>query len=229
MITQTGHALNRTWIEGRPARPLRSGPVDLRYRRLLGEEAWSRLPQATRNRFSQFIGPKDAELFRGCVEETRFSLPGRILAICLSPFAAALPTEPCEIPVAASVSVTQGPDADTQIWTRCYNRTGRYPQVILSQKRFGGPTGLEEQVGHNIGMTLRVSEQNKGLVFESETYFLALFGFHIALPGILTPGQIRVEHRDAGDGAFDFILTLTHPLFGELLYQRARFHDMKEA
>ncbi|MAP94701.1 MAG: hypothetical protein CMK07_07090 [Ponticaulis sp.] len=215
-------------ILGSPVRKRRGAPEDARYRTLLGEHAWQRLPLATRNRFSHALTRRDAEVYRGTIEETQLSGLGKVLALCLLPFGQPLPVESCKDAISAMVCITECSNRSAQVWTRSYCRENGFPQVIASQKRFAGPTGLEEQVGHFFGMTLRVSEENRALVFQSCDYFLNVFGMKLRLPRWMSPGALRVEHRDIGNGAFEFILRLHHRYFGELLFQRAVFHDMKE-
>ena len=99
------------------------------------------------------------------------------------------------------------------------------PQAIHSAKRFRGPTGLEEYVGFGIGMSLRVSVEEEALIFRSAGYFLDLGGWRLAIPRLLHPGEMQIEHRDLRQGRFAFSLLLAHPLFGQLVRQLAHFSD----
>ncbi len=126
---------------------------------------------------------------------------------------------------AAVVCVTDDKDGLAQCWTRIYQRAGQFPQVVHSMKRFSGKTGLEEYIGYGIGMALRVYGEDQSLIFESCGYFLELFGKRLALPNAITPGKMRIIHKREGVGTFSFTLTLRHPYFGRLIYQRAMFKD----
>ena len=95
-------------------------------------------------------------------------------------------------------------------------------------KSFRGPTGLQEQVGGGIGMTLKLEAQGQELHFISDRYFCKLFGHTVYFPKILEPGEMRIIHRNLGDTDFSFILSLKHKMLGELVYQHADFHDMEE-
>jgi hypothetical protein len=123
------------------------------------------------------------------------------------------------------VAVTEDMTCGGQVWTRLYARRTGFPQIIHSSKRFAGPTGLEEYVGHGVGMALTVHVVDGALVFRSAGYFLQLIGRRITLPAWLTPGDISVTHGDLGDGWFSFTLDLVHPRFGALIRQTAAFRE----
>lgn len=91
-------------------------------------------------------------------------------------------------------------------------------------KRFQGPTGLEEYVGAGVGMALRVTVEDRALVFRSAHYFLSLGAYRVPLPDLLSPGTMEIVHRDLGH-EFAFELTLTHRLFGRLVHQLAYFKE----
>ena len=204
--------------------------IDPRYARLVGGAAWRALPAAVRARFAKRLGAGDAALYRGHVVHSRANLPGRILANLLRPLGAPLPLDWDNAGAAAVVSVTEDAHGDGQFWLRQYGRTGAgFPQVVRSTKRFTGPTGCEEWVTGWLGMSLLVRAVPDGLTFTSGRYLLRLFGRRVALPRVLTPGTLTVGHHARGDGTFDFTLQLDHTLFGTLLDQRIRFHDMETA
>lgn len=201
---------------------------DLRFVQLLGARAWGRLPLSVRKRFRKRFGPGQSVVYRGEIIRTRISLIGRVLAHLLRPVGAPLPLDQSAGGEAAIVTVTEAQDGNGQFWTRQYNRKTGFPQVIHSKKNFAGPTGLEELVGGGLGMTLGLKTDRKSLIFVSREYFIDVFGVRLYFPGWLTPGALTVGHHDLGGGRFDFTLDLVHPIFGELLHQRARFADMEE-
>ncbi|WP_245281937.1 DUF4166 domain-containing protein [Hyphomicrobium sulfonivorans] len=202
------------------------GPAgDPRFRQLVGDAAWSELPAAVRRRFSKRLGADETAIYRGQVLSTRLSRAGRVLAWMARLIGAPLPlvdgaTGP------AAVVVSENPLLGGQTWLRIYNRPGRFPQAIHSAKRFQGPTGLEEYVGCGIGMTLRVTVEDRALVFRSADYFLEAGRWRFTLPKFLQPGRMCIVHRDRGDGSFDFGLQLCHPLLGRLVVQDAVFRDV---
>ncbi|MDP9423384.1 MAG: DUF4166 domain-containing protein [Pseudomonadota bacterium] len=198
--------------------------LDLRFRRLIGREAWDALPDAVRKRFSKRLGAESVALYRGRVIRTEFSRPGWLLAQALRLVGAPLPT--CrDTDVPAMVCVSEDMASGGQLWSRLYGRRRGFPQMIHSAKRFAGPTGLEEYVGRGIGMALRVEPMANGLRFVSDHYFLAGGNLRIRLPHWIEPGRTVVEHHDLGHGCFLFSLSLTHPAFGRLVEQHALFHD----
>jgi hypothetical protein len=220
----------RTQSSPEPSKPARQHkpPVrpfaDLRFRTLVGEAAWARLPEAVCRRFSKCLAPDDALVYRGKVVATELSRAGRILAFLARAIGSPLPlTDGATGP--ALVVVTEDERLGGQSWTRIYTRAGRFPQIVHSAKRFRGPTGLEEYVGYGIGMALKVTVEDAALVFRSDHYFLVLGRGRVRLPGLFEPGQMCITHRDEGGGSFSFRLTLTHPLAGRLVHQLAYFLD----
>lgn len=198
--------------------------VDLRFRALVGEAGWSRLPAAVQRRFSKRLGPGHVLLYAGEVLETRLSRAGKLLSFLARAIGAPLPLDD-GMTGGATVAVMENAGLGGQSWTRTYARAGRFPQVVHSAKCFAGPTGLEEHVGYGVGMSLTVAEAGGALVFRSVRYFISLGRVRIALPRLLEPGAMEIVHRDEGDGAFLFTLALDHPRLGVLIRQTARFRD----
>ncbi len=199
--------------------------ADLRFRALVGEAGWLRLPPAVHRRFSKRLAPGDVLLYPGEVLETRLSRAGRLLAFLARAIGAPLPLQD-GMTGAATVAVMENSGLGGQSWTRTYARQGKFPQVIHSAKCFAGSTGLEEHVGYGIGMSLAVTEENGALVFRSVHYFLAIGQLRLWLPRVLEPGRMEVVHRDEGGGAFLFTLDLQHRWLGRLVKQTARFRDI---
>ena len=81
-------------------------------------------------------------------------------------------------------------------------------------KRFAGPTGLEEYAGFGVSMALLISVANEALCFRSAGYALQLGRFRLPMPEWLTPGDLTVTHADLGGGSFRFTLEIVHPRFG---------------
>jgi hypothetical protein len=205
---------------------------DLRFRALVGEEAWARLPEAVRARFGKRIAGCAAAVYAGEVVECRISAAGWLLVQLARLIGAPLPLSR-DVDVPACVSVTEDPAPSTslgtgsagQFWTRIYGRRRGFPQVISSSKRFAGPTGLEEQIGGGFGIALRVEVADGALHFLSDHYFLTLGGRRLRLPRFLSPGALRVSHVDCNHGLFAFVLALHHPWLGELIHQTAMFRE----
>ena len=208
------------------ARPAAVG--DLRFRTLIGEEAWAALPEATRARFGKRVSDCRTVLYGGEIVECRMSRAGWLLAQGARLIGAPLPTA-CDIDVPAAVSVSEDPASGGQFWTRIYGRRRGFPQVIHSSKRFAGPTGLEEYVGRGFGIALNVEVANGALHFLSDHYFFACGPLRLRLPRWLAPGRMRVSHIDCNHGLFAFVLLLDHPWLGELIRQTAMFRDLEGA
>lgn len=195
-------------------------------RALLGRD-WNSLPAAVQTRFARHLSARASISYRGEVLSCRISRIGWWLAHCARLIGAPLPL--CDdVGVAAAVNVTGDVDGRSQHWTRQYGRIGKAPQVIHSTKRFAGPTGIEEHLGFGIGIALSLRVDAGALLFESEHYFMTVFGRRLRMPGWLMPGRLTVAHIDMGGGRFAFTLDLTHPRFGTLMQQVALFADMAE-
>jgi hypothetical protein len=212
---------------------------DHRFRALLSDDDWGRLPLAVWRRFSKRLAGGKTVVYVGEIEESRHSRAGWWLAQVARLIGGPLPTgsETC-VPII--VTVTEDAASGGQVWTRICARSKGFPQVIHSAKRFAGPTGLEEYIGFGISMALRLSVQHEALLFHSAGYFLSLgfqslgfqsLGFQglgalrLPLPEWLTPGTLTVSHADLGGGTFRFSLELVHPRHGQLIRQSAIFRE----
>lgn len=213
-----------TALQPLPSAPRTAALADLRFCSLLGEAAWSELPEPVRRRFSKRLAPGEMAIYRGTVTLTQLSRAGRILSFLTRAIGAPLPlSDGATGP--ALVAVTEDAALGGQSWTRIYARPGGAPQTIHSTKRFRGETGLEEYVGYGIGMALAVSVEEGALVFRSAGYFLEIGRWRWRIPRAFEPGRMQITHRDETDGTFSFRLTLEHPLLGRLLHQLALFSD----
>jgi hypothetical protein len=197
---------------------------DLRFRALLSDEDWGRLPLATWRRFSQRLADGRTAIYVGEVVAVRFSRIGWWAAQLARLIGGPLPTG-ADTRVPSIVTVTEDAGTGGQIWTRIYGRGSGFPQVIHSSKRFAGPTGLEEYVGFGVGMALRMLVDGQALLFRSAGYFLQLGRLRLSLPTWLTPGILTVTHTDLGSGEFRFTLEIVHPRFGMLIHQSAVFRE----
>jgi hypothetical protein len=218
--------MGRAAIIPRDAEPAGSGDLaDLRFRALLGSEAWAALPAAVRRRFSKRMGPGQTVTYRGAVTEIEASPAGTLLSQVARLIGAPLPL--WFEPGAAIVSVTEDRVGQGQVWTRLYVRATGFPQVIHSAKRFAGPTGLEEHLGLGVGMALTTTVEDGVLTFRSAFYFIDLMDIRLRLPRWAGPGDLTVIHAEAGEDRFVFGLDLVHPLLGRLIRQRGLFEDVR--
>ena len=206
----------------------RTGLHDLRFCALLGAAAWSRLPPAVRARFGKRLEPDAAVTYVGTIVDSHRTLPGRLLADFCRLIGGPLPLD-ADVGVPAVVTVTEDGASGGQFWTRLYGRLRGFPQVIHSSKRFAGPTGLEEYLGRGFGIALTVSADEEALHFHSDHYFLALAGVRLRLPRWFSPGALTISHVDRGEGWFAFVLSLRHPLLGEIIGQTGVFRERPDA
>jgi len=197
---------------------------DHRFRALLSDDDWGRLPLAVWRRFSKRLAGGRTIVYLGEVEESFHSAIGWWLAQLARLMGGPLPTG-TETAVPMIVTVTEDAASGGQVWTRIYARSNGFPQVIHSAKRFGGPTGLEEYIGFGISMALRLSVEHESLFFRSAGYFLSLGRLRLLLPERFAPGALTVSHADLGGGKFRFTLEVAHPRFGLLVRQSAVFSE----
>lgn len=201
---------------------------DRRFQSLLEADSWGRLPSAVRRRFGRRLSPGAAITYVGTIAECRRNCFGGLLAQLARLIGAPLPLHD-DLAVAAIVTVTEEDEASGQVWTRMYARAQGLPQVIHSRKRFTGPTGLEEYLGGGFGISLAVSADDRALYFVSDHYFLSFGPIRLRLPIWLSPGTLTISHVDHGDGAFAFVLSLRHALFGEVIHQVGLFGERFDA
>lgn len=198
--------------------------ADLRFRALLAEADWQRLPPAVRRRFSKRLSDGTTAVYRGLVVEMGMSRGGFLFAHLARLIGAPLPLSR-DTGVAAVVTVTEDQRYGGQVWTRLYARKCRLPQMIHSRKRFSGETGLEEHVGGGVGMSLLLAATDTALIFTSHRYFLALGRHRLHLPAWLSPGHMTLAHTEIDDTHFAFTLDLHHPWLGSLIHQRVVFEE----
>src|SRR5689334_2300182 len=102
---------------------------DLRFRALLGADAWNALPAAVRQRFSERVGNGDSVVYVGAVNSVRITLLGRLWCALARLIGGPLPLVD-EVGAAAVVTVTEDARSGGQVWTRMYARRTGFPQVI---------------------------------------------------------------------------------------------------
>jgi hypothetical protein len=197
---------------------------DLRFRALLGEADWAKLPAPIRRRFSKRLAGGATAVYTGEVIETQMSRAGWWLAQAARLIGGPLPiSRDAQMP--SVVTVTEDVASAGQHWTRLYARRRGFPHIVHSSKRFAGPTGLEEYVGCGVGMALTIHVEHQALTFRAAHYFLQVANWRLRLPRWLSPGSLAVTHAELGDGRFLFKLEITHPRLGPLIQQTAAFTE----
>src|SRR6266436_2058293 len=112
---------------------------DHRFRALLSDEDWGRLPVAIWRRFSKRLEDGKTVIYDGEVDEASLSRIGRWFEQAARMIGGPLPAgEDAGVPMV--VAVTEDAVSGGQVWTRICARKNGFPQVIHSAKRFAGPT-----------------------------------------------------------------------------------------
>jgi hypothetical protein len=183
---------------------------------LTGAEQWASLPAATRARFRSDLVSADFQ-GEGVFEASPL---GRAFALLGIPFGRPLPCRTGAAAVSISVRAMDRGEA----WTRSYGFAGA-AEIVSSVKHRGVGRWLEERAGPLV-MRLAVFVQDGALVFECLDFRLRFGPFEIPIPAFLTPGRIRVAHRDLSEGRFLFTLEARHPWFGMTFRQRCEMRDI---
>jgi hypothetical protein len=192
-------------------------------REVLGATAWSRLPEAVRERFADTTA---VATYAGAYEVVRASALGRVFAWVGTLFGT--PVAPrAENHVAARVLVR--PDARGVAWDREYLWADGTRSLVCSTKVVTEDGLLIEMLPARLCMPLDTYVEGGVLHFVSRGYYFHLgAGFRLWLPALLSPGVTHVEHIDLGHGWFRFTMTVTHPLGGEVYFQTGRFCAAEE-
>jgi hypothetical protein len=212
-MNDTARALPQTLTQQRAGHGFRHGLRDV-----LGAAAWSRLPEAVRERFADTAA---ATTYSGAFEIVRASTLGRWIARLGMLFGTpVVPRDGCDV----EAHVRVRPRAQGVEWLREYRWGDGSRDLVRSTKVVDGGGRLVEKLPARLCMALHTYEQAGVLHFVSRGYFFDLgLGFRLWLPGFLTPGVTHVEHVDLGHGWFRFTMIVTHPRFGEMFFQTGRF------
>ena len=213
------HSRTLTAAERPSAFPIAASPNPhpLDIARIVGAAAWRRLPPALQRRFEPGHGPAT---YRGTMTLERSAM-GALFARLVTVLGAPLPVARA---TDAEVVVDVRAEAEGVVWERKFSPR----QSVRSVKLPGSDGTVLERTDGGLGMVLDVSVQDGGLVFTSRSFFLSLWRWRLPLPGLLTPGRCRVEHRAIGETRFRFTLTMTHPLWGTTFRQSGIFTDTPE-
>jgi hypothetical protein len=230
-MSRTEGANDRCFSDGRL--PGRQHPIPQQrirkphsIKEVLGNAAWTRLPEAVRVRFAETAPAVD---YVGEFDIVRASLMGRIIAWpCQFIGTPVVPRTGHNVPAIVHV----GPSRRGVEWCREYRWPGHSPCLVRSTKVIRPDGILVEELPARLCMSLNVYEAAGILHFVSRDYY-----FDITIPGTrrrvrlviplwLSPGTTHVEHIDEADGWFRFTMTVTHTIFGEMFYQTGRFRAL---
>jgi hypothetical protein len=187
-------------------------------RDVLGATAWSRLPEAVRERFADTTAEAT---YAGVFEVVRASALGRLFAWLGTLFGTPVAPRTADH-VEARVLVR--PDTRGVVWDREYLWADGSRSLVRSTKVVTDDGLLIEMLPARLCMPLDTFEEGGVLHFVSRGYYFDLgAGLRLWLPALLSPGITHVEHIDLGHGWFRFTMTVTHPLLGEVFFQTGRF------
>jgi hypothetical protein len=188
------------------------------FERLLGPDAWQRLPAAVRARFATDAHAHSKTTIYAGTAVVRATLAGRAFAhLCRCVGTPVAPYVGESVPMRVRVFRV---DAGI-VWERHYDFAGR-ACVVTSTKQTDGES-LVEKLGAGLYMRLRTFEEDGALHFASDGYFFRVGDFALPLPDWFLPGGTHVLHEDLGRGEFRFTSRTHHPWFGEMFFQDGVF------
>jgi len=194
---------------------------------ILGPRNWARLPQAVRNLFATPVIAGQYVTYKGTMHKVTASRFGKVMAI-IARFAGAPVAHCTGTDIPCDVNLYHDNKRGGTVWERVYKFGEKTICAKTTKKASGDGTSLEcfgSKFGFGSGMVLDIFEQDCAVHFVSRSFFIELFGLRFNLPDILTPGELIVTHRDLTGGKFQFLMIVTHPKFGEILFQDGVFHD----
>lgn len=198
------------------------GIVPLDFRKLLGRDAWDRLPHAVQVRFGPHAAAGLSTIYDGemLVEASCF---GRLVAqVCRLIGTPLAPWTGADVPTSVDVHLDR---RGGLVWARTYSFERRAPILVSSTKLMTAQGDLLEVVRGGLGMALTATVEDGALHFRSRHYFASLGPLRIRIPDLMTPGRAHVVHRDVGGGTFRFTMDFHHPWLGRTLFQDGLFRD----
>ena len=197
-----------------------TSPAAPNFERLLGPDAWQRLPAAVRARFATDAHAHCKTTTYVGTAAVRATLPGRAFAhLCRCIGTPVAPYVGEAVPMRVRVFRVD----DGIVWERHYDFAGR-ACIVTSTKQTDGDV-LVEKLGAGLYMRLRTFEDAGALCFASTGYFFRIGDLRVALPDWFLPGGTHVMHDDLGCGQFRFTLRTQHPWFGEMFSQDGVFAE----
>lgn len=193
-------------------------------KQVLGNAAWTRLPEAVRLRFADAQHAVD---YVGEFDVVRANALGRFIAwTCRAIGTPVAARTGHDVPAIVHV----GPSGRGMEWCREYRWPSHPACLVRSTKVIGADGTLVEELPARLCMSLDVYEEAGILHFVSRSYYfqISILGdrrpWRLVLPRWLSPGTTHVEHIDQDQGWFRFTMSVVHPFFGEVFYQTGRFH-----
>jgi hypothetical protein len=196
------------------------------FKKILGP-AWRCLHPDIQARFDKNPAPGKPLYYTGKLTELACSRLGRLLAHTSRPFihGALIPYNDRDFPV--DIQVYSKPGCAAIFKQRTYRLNGRKPIMFTSFMAEGPHGEVFEYVGMGLGMKLVLSVHDGNLHFESDGYFIELFGVRIPLPGLFTPGKTFLCHRNNSANQFDIRIEIRHAIFGTTFTQAGVFREVR--
>jgi hypothetical protein len=188
---------------------------------IVDQDAWNRLSESTKRRFSQ---PDIPVIYRGSLTIYR-SFLGVLLSSLISPFGLALPKFSGRDIIA---DVLTYPDGKHGVVWECQTRHAGITKSVRSTKRINNARQVEIRTDRGLVMVMEVLEDNSSLLFKSLYYYFELWprGWRFNIPYLLTPGQCIVEHYATGDKMFQYKMKIHHKLWGLIFHQTGYFTEI---
>lgn len=186
---------------------------------VLGDD-WHQLGKIIQRHY--FLKPESKDYVCVCGEmsEISHSVVAKLLIPMGLLFGAVVPYQGKNIPI--DVHYRASPKNSNIYWDRVFKfKRGDFNFKSHMQPVKGNE--VIEFVRFGIGTRLAVTVEGGALVFRDTGYLWRLFGYDLPIPGRWLMGKVYVEERPIDDQYFSMIMTLTHPLFGQLFKYSGKF------
>ncbi len=195
------------------------------FKKILGPE-WGKLHPDIQHRFNKNPEIGRPLRYTGTLSELPCSRVGRVLGYLTMPMiqGALMPYNDAHFPV--DIEVYSKPGSQAIFKQRIYRLNGRKPVQFTSYMLESSRGEVLEYVGMGLGMKLVLDVRDGNLHFESDGYFLQVFGMRIRMPDIFTPGKTFLCHRNNSAGQFDIRIEIRHALFGTTFTQAGVFREV---
>lgn len=221
-----GSKTEQTFASGNEKDPgkRRKVTADESYREILGTEAWNRLKPEVKQRFSAKPRRGRAIRYNGKMKTVELSFTGWLFAQACRLIGTPLaPWRGTNVPM--TIDLIPDDRLHGIAWKRRYQFSQSKSFTVRSTKCKGRKREFIEHIGRGFSMRLKLSELDGNLIFTSVAYELAIRGWALRIPSLLTPGITTVTHAQLTGDRFRFTLSVDHPLLGRTIYQDGEFYS----
>lgn len=187
----------------------------------LGDQ-WDNLGTSIKMHYDLTPGLERHLTMDGIMEEVFHSFWAKPFIIIGQLFNALIPYRGINVPVVVK-NWTDVKHPSGLFWHRTFSFPGKHPYVFQSRMEHYIDNEIVEFVRFNLGVRMRLSEQDGGLIYRNVDYIWKLGKYTIHVPNWLTLGNAYIIETPISDTQFKMDFTITHPLFGLMFRYRGLF------